>query len=156
MKNLTFLFLITIFFICSSSKCNNGATNSSSSCLNEDNLALESTCFSATVLKQGNPFPNPVGVGSTLSLSMKIAVIGSPLALLPANISTKIFAYGTGQLVGQFNVGTVQSSNTYQNVPVWTNINVASGYYYIEVTADAGPCGSKTICLKDFKISVIR
>lgn len=153
MKNLIYLFLFAICTICTSSKCNSSGNPSDSSCKNEDKLALESACYSATVLMQGNPFPNPVLAGNNLNLSMKIAAIGNPLALLPATISTKIFGIN-GQLVAQLNSGTVQSNSNFQNVPIWTNINVASGTYYLEVTVNTGPCGSKTICLKDKKIIV--
>lgn len=135
---------------------NSGNQEPSSSCVNEDNLALEESCFAATVIEQGNPFPNPLQSGGTANLKMKIGAVDNNFNPIPASISTKVFSSTSGQLITQQNVGTVPPSSSFQNVPIWTNINVAAGSYYVEVTIDVGACGKKTICLSDKRITVIK
>lgn len=127
--------------------CHGGENqNSSSGCVNEDNLATAETCFAATVLVQGNPFPNPVQSGGTVKLRMKIGAVDNNFTPISASISTKVLSV-SGQLVTQQNVGSVPPSSSFQDVPIWTNINVASGTYLLEVTVDLGACGTKKICL---------
>jgi len=147
-------YVICALFIGGLMGCPSNDDNSSSSCINEDNLARESACFAATVIDNGNLFPNPVQVGSTVNLNMKIAAVDSNLNPITATISTKVFSIN-GQFVTQQNINTVQSDSNYQNVPVWTNVNVAAGAYFLEVTVDVGPCGSKTICLSKNRLIVL-
>ena len=141
--------------ICAILVCFSCDPEPNSSCVNEDNLANETSCLAATVLMQGNPFPNPVQSGGTVKLKMKIGAVDSQINTLSAMISTKVFSI-SGQLITQQNAGTVQSSGSYQDIPIWTNVSVASGTYYLEVTVNVGVCGSKTICLSDKQIIVIK
>lgn len=145
---------ISIFIM--ASKCNKGEPPINSSCLNtnEDNLAKESACFAATIYTQGNPFPSPITTGGTVKLKMKIAAIDAQLMPLSATVTTKVFNAVTGQLVSQTNVGTIQSSSSIQDVPVWNNVNVSAGTYYLEVLINVAVCGSKSICLSDKRIVV--
>lgn len=134
---------------------NGGSQEPISNCVNEDNLAKEETCFAATVLEQGNPFPNPVQSGGTVKLKMKIGAVDNNFTPITASILTKVFSSTTGQLVTQQNVGTVPPSSSFQDIPIWTNINVASGTYLLEVTVDVGACGTKKICLEGTKRVVV-
>jgi hypothetical protein len=120
--------------------CKSGSAGSA--CKTEDKLALESTCFAATVLTQGSPFQ----INSTVSLKMKIGAVNSQFQPIPATISTKAFN-SLGQLVAQQTQQAIQPNSNYQNVPIWTNVNVASGSYTLEVGVSVGACGSKTMCL---------
>lgn len=153
MKSLNyFILLIGMFIYLGCSGGGNGEPNSS--CVNKENIGESNSCLAATVLVQGNPFPSPIQSGGTVNLQMKIGAVDSNFTPISASISTKVFSSSTGQLVTQQNAGTVSSSANFQNVPVWTNINVASGTYYLEVTIDVGVCGSKTICLSEKRIIV--
>lgn len=93
-----------------------------------------------------NHFPNPVINGGNINLKMKIVAVGETtpggsLIRLSAIISSKMLD-SNGRFVDQQNVGTVQSMSTYQNVPIWNNINApAAGVYSLEVTVSVGDCG---------------
>lgn len=150
LKYFYFFFLALILMGCP----NNGNQEANSSCFNTENLAKDNSCFAATVLDQGNPFPNPVQSGGTVKLKMKIGAVDNNFIPITASISTKVFSSTSGQLVTQQSAGTVPPSSGFQDVPIWTNISVASGTYYLEVTVDVGTCGSRSICLKDKRIVV--
>jgi len=116
-------------------------------CTNEEKLALENTCFAATALTQGSPFPNPVQTGGTVKLKMKIGGVNSQYSPIPAVISTRVLSSVTGALVTQQTQPAIQPSSNFQDVPIWTNIAVAPGIYVLEVTVNLGDCGFKRICL---------
>jgi hypothetical protein len=149
---LKLIFVYSLFAIIG---CPN-RSNDKSTCINEDNLAKENTCFAATVLIQGNPFPNPIQTGSTLKLKMKIGAVNNNFSPISCSISTKVFSSTNGQLVMQQNIGSVPNSTNFQDIPIWSNINVAAGTYFLEITINAGDCGSKKICLADKRIVVVK
>jgi hypothetical protein len=148
MKTIRYSLIVPVIMLLMG--CPNKNDTNKSSCINEDNLATANTCLSATVITQGNPFPNPVSSGGTVKLKMKLAGVDAQMNVLNATVKTKIFSLN-GQLVTQQSIGNFPTSASFQDIPIWQNVNVSAGIYLLEITADFGACGYKKICLEGNK-----
>lgn len=99
------------------------------------------------------PYPNPVSRGGALKLDMSCG--GATRNMQFINTSMQVSICNTnGQQVTSFTVGPFPPNSNIQQVPIWSNVNVAAGTYLVTVVADLGPCGTKTL-ISSAKVVVV-
>jgi hypothetical protein len=59
-----------------------------------------------------------------------------------------------GQKVSSFTAGPFPPNSNIQQIPIWTNVSVAAGTYFVTVTGDITPCGTKVL-LKNAQLVVL-
>ena len=157
MKRVKYLILslVAVAFIqCGGGGGGGGGGGSSASCTNQENLASGDGCIAASILQEGYPFPSPIQQGSQLKLKIKYGAFDNNAAPITGTITTKVFSFN-GQLVATVNSGSITTSAAWQDVVVWNNVSGAAGQYFLEVTINAGACGTKTICLADKRFNIV-
>jgi hypothetical protein len=99
------------------------------------------------------PYPNPVAKGGTVKLDMSCGVASRNMQFLSTSFHVSV-CNSLGQHVTSFTAGPFPPNSNIQQVPIWSNVNVAAGQYLITVVADLGPCGTKTL-LSNFQLVVV-
>lgn len=91
-------------------------------------------------------YPNPVEKGGTVKLDMTCGAATRNMQFVSTGLRVYVCNV-LGQTVSNHTVGPFPPNSSIQQVPVWSNINVAAGTYLVTVVADMGPCGTKTLVL---------
>ncbi len=99
------------------------------------------------------PYPNPVSKGGTVKLDMTCGVASRNMQFQSTSVQVTV-CNSLGQVVSSFTAGPFPPNSSIQQIPIWSNVNVAAGTYLITVVTDLGLCGTKTP-IKNFKIVVI-
>jgi hypothetical protein len=109
--------------------------------------AMKATCWQFTFSQIGSFFPNPSGGATTVKANVNLLVLGTDFQFYPATITSRVTNV-LGQLVKNTTIGTFNSNPNFQ-ITVWDGKNssgqtVASGNYFIQVTATTSICGTKS------------
>lgn len=99
------------------------------------------------------PYPTLVQRGGTVKLDMSCGVASRNMQFLSTSLHVSVCNL-LGQHVTSFTAGPFPPNSNIQQVPIWSNINVAAGQYLVTVVADLGPCGTKTL-ISNFQITVV-
>jgi hypothetical protein len=98
-------------------------------------------------------YPNPVQKGGTVKLDMSCGAATRDMKFVSTSIRVYICNMN-GQTVSNFTVGPFPPNSSIQQIPIWSNVNVAAGTYLVTVVADLGPCGTKKL-VSNVKIVVV-
>ena len=109
--------------------------------------AFKTTCWQFTFSQIGSFFPNPSGGTQVVKANVNLLVLGTDFQFYQATITSRVVNVA-GQLVKDTTVGTF-SPNPNFTITVWDGKNgsgqiVASGNYFITVTATSSLCGTKS------------
>lgn len=95
------------------------------------------------VFKQiGHVFPNPADTNTTRKVRLNLLVLGTDTNLNPATISVVITNI-SGATVATRDLGSFPSLPSF-DVAFWSGLNVASGVYFVTVSASSAVCGSSS------------
>lgn len=109
--------------------------------------AFKAGCWQFTFSQSGSFFPNPSGGTQVVKANVNLLVLGTDYQFYPATITSRVVNVAS-QLVKDTTVGTFYPNPNF-TITVWDGTNssgqiVASGNYYITVTATSSLCGSKS------------
>lgn len=99
------------------------------------------------------PYPNPVQRGGTVRLDVSCGAATRSMQFVSTSFRVYI-CNAAGQQVSTTTVGPLPPNSNIQQVPIWSNVSVAAGTYFITVVGDIGPCGTKKL-VTNFKIVVV-
>ncbi len=105
------------------------------------------SCWQFTFSQIGSFFPNPSGGATVVKANVNLLVLGTDFQFYPATITSRVTNVAS-QLVKNTTVGTFNPNPNF-TITVWDGTNgsgqtVASGNYFITVTATSSLCGTKS------------